>query len=94
MAEVRRLSTALLDALFVPVDKRLFRSLVRLDAVYGDGSATTSIPLTQQEIAQLVGTTRPTVNKHLRAATEAGLLAMWRGHIEILDLDAVSARAR
>jgi CRP/FNR family transcriptional regulator, cyclic AMP receptor protein len=94
VAEVRRLSTALLDALFVPVEKRLFRTLVRLDAEYGDGSATTSIPLTQQEIAQLVGTTRPTVNKHLRAAAALGLLAMRRGQIEIVDRDAITARAR
>jgi CRP/FNR family cyclic AMP-dependent transcriptional regulator len=94
VAEVRRLSTALLDALFVPVEKRLFRSLLRLDAVYGDGSATTSIPLTQQEVAQLVGTTRPTINKHLRAAVDAGYLAMRRGQIEILDREAITARAR
>jgi CRP-like cAMP-binding protein len=94
VAEVRRLSTALLDALFVPVDKRLFRNLVRLDAIYGRGVGPTSIPLTQEEIAQLVGTTRPTVNKHLRAAEDAGYLRMKRGRIEIVDRDAIIAKAR
>jgi CRP/FNR family transcriptional regulator, cyclic AMP receptor protein len=94
VAEVRRLSTALLDALFVPVDKRLFRVLVRLDEVYRSADGTTHIPLTQEEVAQLVGTTRPTLNKHLRAAAAAGYLTMRRGSLDLLDLEAITRHAR
>jgi CRP-like cAMP-binding protein len=94
VAEVRRLSTALLDALFIPVDKRLYRALARLAAVYDGGAAEISVPLTQEEVAQLVGTTRPTVNKHLRALADAGLLTMKRGSLLILDRDAIGAKAR
>jgi len=91
--EVRRLSLALVDALFVPVDKRLFRRLVELSSMYGDGGPGVVIPLTQEELAQLVGTTRPTANHHLRAAASAGLIAMRRGSIEVLDPDGLSRRA-
>jgi CRP/FNR family transcriptional regulator, cyclic AMP receptor protein len=92
--EVRRLSTSLLDALFVPVDKRLFRRLVELADTYGEGRPGVVIPLTQEEIAQLVGTTRPTANHHLRALVAEGLIAMRRGSIEVLDPVGLSHRAR
>jgi len=92
--EVRRLSGALLDALFTPVDKRLFRRLDELASTYGDGEAGVVIPLTQEEVAQLVGTTRPTANHHLRRAVADGLIAMRRGAIVILDPVGLRQRGR
>ena len=85
VAEVKRLSNALLDALYVPVDKRLYRRLLELSCIYPDGGDGVTIPLNQDEIAQLVGTTRPTVNHHLRAAAAKGLVRIRRGAIDILD---------
>ena len=92
--DVRRLSNALLDALFVPVEKRLFRRLLELSSIYGDGGPGVVIPLTQEELAQLVGTTRPTANHHLRAAAAEGLIAMRRGAVEVLDPVELRQRAR
>ena len=83
--EVKRLSNSLLDALYVPVEKRLYRRLLELQDIYADDSAVATIPLTQDEIAQLVGTTRPTANHHLRIAAARGLVQVRRGAIEILD---------
>lgn len=83
--ELRRLSNALLEALYVPVDRRLYRRLVDLAELYADGSSRATIPLTQEEIAQLVGTTRPTVNQHLRSAAARGVLQIRRGAIDVLD---------
>ncbi len=94
VAEVRRLSTALLDALYVPVDKRMFRSLLRLEEIYRCGDEITVVPLTQEEIAQLVGTTRPTLNKHLQSAAAMGVVTIRRGSIEIVDREALTAQAR
>jgi CRP-like cAMP-binding protein len=95
VTEVRRLSAALLEALFVPVDTRLFRRLAELAELYRDeSSGRTLIPLTQEELAQLVGTTRPTVNKHLRQAAADGELVMGRGSVEIIDGAGVARRAR
>jgi len=85
VGELRRLSNALLEAMYTPVDRRLARRLFELSGLYANGDASVSIPLTQDEIAQMVGTTRPTVNHHLRAFAAAGLVNIRRGAIDILD---------
>ncbi|HEY2301677.1 MAG TPA: Crp/Fnr family transcriptional regulator [Acidimicrobiales bacterium] len=90
--EVRRLSVALLEALFVPADKRILRRLADLAGVYGFGEGPVVIPLTQDEVAQLAGTTRPTVNKVLQAAAAAGLVNLRRGQIEIYDAAGLARR--
>jgi CRP/FNR family transcriptional regulator, cyclic AMP receptor protein len=92
--EIRRITTFLLAALYIPVDKRLYRRLVELDSIYRAPDGRTRIPLTQDEIAQLVGTTRPTVNKHLREAVSAGWITMQRCMIEIVDVGALDRKAR
>jgi CRP/FNR family transcriptional regulator, cyclic AMP receptor protein len=92
--EVRRLSTALLEALFIPVEQRTYRRIAELVPLFGGGAPPVVIPLTQEEVAQVVGTTRPTVNKVLQAAAAAGILRIRRGHIEVLDLDQLARRAR
>jgi CRP/FNR family cyclic AMP-dependent transcriptional regulator len=94
MREVRRLSHSLLEALYVPVDKRVLRRLADLATLYADGTETTMIPLTQEDLAQLAGTTRPTANTVLRRAEEAGDLRISRGRIEILNADGLARRAR
>jgi CRP/FNR family transcriptional regulator, cyclic AMP receptor protein len=92
-AEVRRLSARLLEALYVPVDKRVLRRLVELARMYGDDEVAV-IPLTQEDLAGLAGTTRPTANKVLRGAEDAGLLRIRRGRLEVLDVDGLERRAR
>jgi CRP-like cAMP-binding protein len=92
--EVRRLSIALLEALFVPADKRILRRLAELAAIYGLGGAPAVIPLTQDDVAQLAGTTRPTVNKVLQAAAADGMVNLRRGQIEIRDVDALARKGQ
>jgi CRP-like cAMP-binding protein len=95
IAEVRRLSHALLEALYVPVEKRVLRRLGDLVALYGDGeSATVTIPLTQEDVAELAGTTRPTANKVLKAVEGAGAIRIARGRIDVLNADELARRAR
>jgi len=52
------------------------------------------IPLTQEDIAQLAGTTRPTANRVIRAAEAAGMVRLGRGKVEIVDADGLRKRAR
>jgi CRP-like cAMP-binding protein len=94
VAEVRRLSVALLEALFVPVDKRVLRRVAELATLYGGGKGPAVIPLTQEEVAQLAGTTRPTVNKVLQTAAGEGLISLRRGQIEVADSEVVARRGR
>lgn len=94
--EVRRLSARLVEALYVPADKRIYLrlgDLTRIFAVPGQVGPVL-IPLTQDELAQLAGTTRPTANRVLRAAETAGALKVARGRIEVLDAAAVARRGR
>jgi CRP-like cAMP-binding protein len=95
IAEVRRLAAALVEALYLPVERRLWRRLVDLVEIYGgDGSATTTVPFTQEDLAQLAGTTRPTANKVLRAGESSGVVRMTRGRIEVLDIEAAKTLGR
>jgi CRP-like cAMP-binding protein len=94
IGEVRRLAGALVEALYLPVDRRLWRRLVDLAEIYADGGPTVTVPFTQEDLAQLAGTTRPSANKVLRAGEAAGIVQMTRGRIEVVDLDAVRARGR
>ncbi len=84
VAEVRRLSAALIEALYVPVERRVWLRMIDLVDLYG-GDAPVAIPLTQDDIAQLAGTTRPTANRVLRAGEEQGVLQLARGRIEVHD---------
>jgi CRP/FNR family transcriptional regulator, cyclic AMP receptor protein len=92
--EVRMLNERLLEALYVPTDKRLQRRLVELAHLYRADDDNTVIPLTQEELAGLAGATRATVNQILRALQEKGIVELRRGKTIITDLEALCARVR
>lgn len=91
---VRDLSERMLEAMYVPADTRVLRRLIDLALIYGGGDAGTVITLTQDDLAGLAGTTRPTVNRVLKQAEAKGLVALSRGRTEIVDPDGLLARAR
>jgi CRP-like cAMP-binding protein len=92
-ARVRRLSAHLIEALYVPVDKRVVRRLLVLCRQYGDGGAKVSVPLTQSELAEMAGATRPTVNKVLRTLEDAHVIVLSRGSVQVLDRAALRRHA-
>jgi CRP/FNR family transcriptional regulator, cyclic AMP receptor protein len=95
VAEVRRLSGALVEALFVPVDRRVVRRLADLARTFGTAESTgTTIPLTQEELAELAGTTRPSVNRVLRSLEDDGIIEIARGRLEVRDHPGLLHRAR
>jgi CRP-like cAMP-binding protein len=76
-------------------DRRVWRRLAELSDLYGppvDGRVV--VPLTQEDLAHLAGTTRPTANRTLKSGEDAGLLRIARGRIEVLDLAQVAERGR
>ena len=127
---VEALSTRLLETMYDSLERRVFRRLVALAAVYGstdslgaapetdpcspaDVSATVLsllgieptrevrtpsgrpvIPLSQAQIADLVGATRPSVNQVLQRLVEQRLVSVGRSRLEILDLATLTHRAR
>jgi CRP/FNR family transcriptional regulator, cyclic AMP receptor protein len=84
-SQVRRLSAQVLEALYLPAEVRVLRRLMDLAALYRVGEAPPVVPLTQEDIATMAGTTRPTVNQTLRLQEESGTVRLSRGRIEILD---------
>jgi len=92
-ARLRSTSQALLDALHLPAKTRVMRRLGFLADIYA-GHSSQSIPLTQDDIASMAGTTRQTVNRILNQAREDGLVDLNRGRIVILDPAGVAHRAR
>ncbi|HKX67777.1 MAG TPA: Crp/Fnr family transcriptional regulator [Intrasporangium sp.] len=92
-ARVKRLSNHLLEALFVPSDQRVVRRLLDLCEQYGnDGSGQVLIPLTQTDLAELAGATRPTVNRVLRALAAQGFVQLSRGRIVVVDPTRLAGR--
>jgi CRP/FNR family transcriptional regulator, cyclic AMP receptor protein len=92
--EIRRLSALLSDVLYVRVDKRVLRRLLEVAHTYGTDGPAEIVPLTQEDLAGLAGTTRPSANKALRAAENAGLISVSRGEVRLLDIDGLARRAR
>jgi len=91
---VRDMSQRLLEALYVPADTRIVRRVQQLATEYGDGRPETVIPLTQEALASMAGTARPTANRVLRALESDRLIRVGRGRITVLDADGLRHRAR
>jgi CRP-like cAMP-binding protein len=90
---LRRLSDQLVEAYYVPADRRVLRRVCELAELYGSGEGDVVVPLTQEEIAELAGTSRATVNRVLREAERRGSVELRRGRTAVLDLDELLRRA-
>lgn len=95
VGEVKRLSGHLLEALYVSSDKRVLRRLVELAGIYGgDDEGEVAIPLRQEDLAGLAGTSRATANRVLREEEERGTVALSRGRVTVIDREALRRRGR
>lgn len=84
---VRRLSSQLLDALFLPAESRVRKRLLELTERYDESSDEVVIPLRQEDLADLAGTSRATVNRILREEAVRGTVRLARGSTTVLDRD-------
>lgn len=92
---LRRLTERTEDIAFLRVGERLAKTIATLAASYGDkqpdGSIRLALKMSQQEMGDLVGATRESANKQIRAWEQEGLVAQDHGHLIIRDLDALRA---
>ena len=88
---VDRLSSHLLDALYLSADGRVLRTLLDLCEQYADKgeSVEVHLPLTQVEVAELSGASRPTANRYLRRLEQRGLIRLQRGQVTVVDVPAL-----
>lgn len=95
---LRRLSQRSEDAAFLDVPCRLARSLLDLASRFGEAAPSKEIcirlKLSQQELGDLVGATRESVNKHLNDWTRQGFFRLQSGRMIISDIDSVRRIAR
>jgi CRP/FNR family cyclic AMP-dependent transcriptional regulator len=88
--QLRRSTDRLVEAHHVDAETRVRRRLVELAATYEGGV----VPLTQEDLAALAGTSRATVNRVLREEASAGAVTLARGRTTVLDLDGLERRCR
>ena len=92
-ARVERLNNYLLEALYVPAEKRVLRRLLRLCELYRGDDQRIVIPVTQEMLANLAGTTRPTANQVLRRLVANDIVSISRSQIVVLDRQSLRQRA-
>jgi len=91
-ARADRLSRLVVEAYHVPVEQRVARRLLEVGRLFATELLPVAIPLTQDEVAQLAGTRRPTANQILRGFQDAGFLRLARGRVELLDIAGLRQR--
>jgi CRP-like cAMP-binding protein len=87
------LSERLVEAYTVDAETRVARRVVELGRVYGDAPPVV-LPLIQDDLAALAGTSRATVNRVLRDAERRGFVELGRGRTVLLDPAGMSRLAR
>lgn len=90
--QLRRLTDLADEIALLDVRSRLARRLLRLaeqgmvGTGTGDGRAMRrAFRITQQQLASMTGATRESVNKHLNAFVDEGIIQLERGYIRIVD---------
>jgi CRP-like cAMP-binding protein len=92
VAQLRRCTDIADEIALLDVRSRLARRLLRLAQQGIVDSETSDRPdssfrITQQHLANMMGATRESVNKHLNSFVDEGVVRLERGHIQILDMD-------
>ena len=90
---VQRMDELLIEAFYTGAEKRVLRRVRDLAALYGQGSEPITIPLTQEDMAGLAGTSRATVNRVLREEELRGTLSLSRGRTTVVDMKELKRRA-
>ncbi len=94
---LRRTNEALADLVFSDVPGRVAKALLDLAGRFGtrqsDGSVLLTHDLTQEELAQLVGASRETVNKALADFQNRGWIQLEQRTVTLVDIDRLIRRA-
>ena len=94
---LRRTNASLADLIFTDVPGRVAKTLLQLANRFGvqeGGSLRVNHDLTQEEIAQLVGASRETVNKALATFAHRGWIRLEGKSVVIVNTEHLAKRAR
>jgi CRP/FNR family transcriptional regulator, cyclic AMP receptor protein len=90
-ARLRRTSEQVQDVTFLSLPTRLAKTLLQLSKE-GDG-AKRRLALTQRDLSQMIGRSRESTNKQLRAWAKRGWIKLERGGLTIVAPDKLTAAA-
>ena len=93
---IQKLSELVEDTLFLNLPVRLAKKLVAYAGSHGErvaGGIRIGIRLSQEEWGDLVGATRESINKQMRAWTDQGAIRIDRGYVVILRLETLEELA-
>ena len=94
---LRKTNEGLSDLVFTDVPGRVAKALLDLSDRFGrrtDGGLLVAHELTQEELAQLVGASRETVNKALADFAHRGWITLGAKSVTLMDLERLRHRAR
>ena len=94
---LRRTNVAMADLVFSDVPGRVAKALLELGSKFGEDAPDgllVSHDLTQEELAQLVGASRETVNKALADFSQRGWIKMEQRQVTLIDINRLEQRAR
>jgi CRP/FNR family cyclic AMP-dependent transcriptional regulator len=92
---LRRNTRLVTEGAFLDVATRLARQLVQLSGELHHGqSGCSTIHISQYELACMLGVSREIVNRHLTEWRRRGLVEMSRGHVRLVDNQAILALAQ
>lgn len=91
--QLRRASDRIVEAHYTDAETRVRRRVCELAESYGgDGDGEPVVPLTQDDLAAMAGTSRATVNRVLREEEKRGSVALERGRVTLLDAEGLGRR--
>lgn len=94
---LQRVSELVEDTVFLNLPARLAKKVLALCAAYGEppdeNGTRIRLRFSQQDLGDMVGTTRESINKQIRAWEGEGVLVMRRGTITVRDLGTLESLA-
>ena len=92
--QLRRASDRIVEAHYVDAETRVRRRVCELAETYSGDGGQAVVPLTQEDLAAMAGTSRATVNRVLREEEKRGTVALQRGRVTVLDSAELGRRCR
>ena len=94
---IRDTDTLLADKHFLDITARLAKKILDLGDTFGiqeGGQVRIGVKITQKDLASMIGATRESINKQIKALRDQGLVRISGGTIEILKRERLVQKAR
>jgi len=92
-ARLRRTSEQVQDVTFLNLPTRLAKTLLQLTEDQDGAGPKRKVTITQREISQIIGRSRESTNKQLRAWAKRGWIKLERGGVSVLAPEKIAAVA-